>query len=75
MDPNKNKSINRADTPIIRLAGVTKTFGGHRAVDNLSLDIAKGELFCLLGGSGSGKSTLLRMLAGFETPDEGTIEI
>ena len=64
-----------ADAPIIRLAGVTKTFGGHRAVDDLSLDIAKGELFCLLGGSGSGKSTLLRMLAGFETPDEGTIEI
>jgi putrescine transport system ATP-binding protein len=42
---------------------------------DLSLDIYKGELFCLLGGSGSGKSTLLRMLAGFETPTTGTIEI
>lgn len=45
------------------------------AVDNVSLDIFKGELFCLLGGSGSGKSTLLRMLAGFEQTTEGTVFI
>ena len=45
------------------------------AVDNLSLDIEKGELFCLLGASGCGKSTLLRMLAGFELPSAGHIEI
>ena len=41
----------------------------------MSLDIRRGEIFCLLGGSGSGKTTLLRMLAGFETPTAGTIEI
>ena len=45
------------------------------AVDDLSLDIDKGELFCLLGASGCGKTTLLRMLAGFESVDSGSIEI
>ncbi|MEO0655794.1 MAG: ABC transporter ATP-binding protein, partial [Pseudomonadota bacterium] len=54
---------------------VTKSFDGVRAVDRLTLEVMAGEIFCLLGGSGSGKSTLLRMLAGFETPDGGRIEI
>jgi putrescine transport system ATP-binding protein len=54
---------------------VTKKFGDVTAVYDVSLDIYKGELFCLLGGSGCGKSTLLRMLAGFEQPTAGTIEI
>ena len=50
----------------IRIEDVTKKFGTFAAVDNVSLEIAKGELFALLGGSGCGKTTLLRMLAGFE---------
>ena len=61
--------------PFVRIRKVTKKFGDVAAVDEVSLDIFKSELFCLLGGSGSGKSTLLRMLAGFEEPTSGTIEI
>jgi putrescine transport system ATP-binding protein len=61
------------DTPLLRIEGVSKSFGTFRAVDRLSLDIAAGEFFALLGPSGCGKTTLLRMLAGFETPDEGRI--
>ncbi|PKP75507.1 MAG: polyamine ABC transporter ATP-binding protein [Alphaproteobacteria bacterium HGW-Alphaproteobacteria-6] len=61
--------------PFIRIKGVTKRFGTFTAVDGVSLDILKGEIFSLLGGSGCGKTTLLRMLAGFEAPSEGRIFI
>ncbi len=61
--------------PFIRIENVTKKFGDFNAVDDVSLDIYKGELFALLGGSGCGKTTLLRMLAGFETPTTGRILI
>jgi len=61
--------------PFVRIRHVTKKFGDVAAVADVSLDIYQGELFCLLGGSGSGKSTLLRMLAGFEEPSAGKIEI
>jgi len=59
----------------IRIRGVSKLFGDFVAVDNVNLDIGRGELFSILGGSGCGKSTLLRIMAGFETPTAGTIEI
>jgi putrescine transport system ATP-binding protein len=62
-----------ADMPLLRIEGVVKTFGRIAAVDQLSLDIGAGEFFALLGPSGCGKTTLLRMLAGFETPDQGRI--
>jgi putrescine transport system ATP-binding protein len=62
-----------ADRPLLRIDAVVKKFGGFRAVDRLSLDIRSGEFFALLGPSGCGKTTLLRMLAGFETPDQGRI--
>ena len=61
--------------PFIRLNALSKNFNEVVAIDNLSLDIEKGELFCLLGASGCGKSTLLRLLAGFERPTSGKIEI
>ena len=61
--------------PFIQLTELTKTFDDVVAVKNFSLAIEKGELFCLLGASGCGKSTLLRMLAGFEQPSAGQIEI
>jgi len=59
----------------IRIRNVSKHFGDFVAVDNVNLDIRQGELFSILGGSGCGKTTLLRMLAGFETPTAGSIEI
>ncbi len=61
--------------PIVRIEGLTKRFGTTTAVDGVDLEIARGELFALLGGSGCGKTTLLRMLAGFETPDAGRLQI
>ncbi len=63
------------EEPFLRIEKLTKRFGDFPAVESVSLDIWRGELFCLLGGSGSGKSTLLRMLAGFEDPTEGRIFI
>jgi spermidine/putrescine transport system ATP-binding protein len=57
----------------IRIDGVTKRFGDHTAVDDVSLSIPRGEFFSLLGPSGCGKTTTLRMLAGFEVPTEGRI--
>ena len=61
--------------PLLEIRGVTKNFGNYSAVNNVDLNIYKGELFCLLGGSGCGKTTLLRMLAGFEHPTSGNIII
>jgi len=61
--------------PSVEIQDVTKRFGGVTAVDGVSLAIARGEFFALLGPSGCGKTTLLRMIAGFETPDAGTIRI
>ncbi len=62
-------------TAFLQIQDVVKDFGGHLAVNHVSLDIAKGEIFALLGSSGCGKSTLLRMLAGFETPTSGRITL
>ena len=60
--------------PLLRIEGVSKIYDGHiKAVDQVTLNVASGEIFALLGGSGCGKSTLLRMLAGFETPSQGRI--
>ena len=61
--------------PYIRIDHVTKRFGEFVAVNDVSLNIYRTELFCLLGGSGCGKTTLLRMLAGFEEPSSGQIFI
>ncbi len=61
--------------PVVRLRGVVKRFGDATAVAGVDLDIARGEFFTMLGPSGSGKTTLLRLIAGFELPDEGAIEL
>src|SRR3954453_610740 len=64
-----------SNEPDIRLAGVRKEFGEVVAVDGVDVDIRRGEFFTMLGPSGSGKTTCLRMIAGFERPDAGRIEL
>jgi putrescine transport system ATP-binding protein len=71
--PVRPAPLGEPDMPLLRIEGVAKKFGNFRAVDHVTLDIRAGEFFALLGPSGCGKTTLLRMLAGFETPDEGRI--
>ncbi len=66
--PGKQSAV-----PFLQIKRVVKQFGDVFAVDDVSLDIAQGEIFALLGSSGCGKSTLLRMLAGFDKPTSGQI--
>ena len=60
---------------LIEIRNLTKSFGSVRAVDGVDLDIHAGEFLTLLGPSGSGKTTVLRMIAGFETPDSGSVKL
>jgi putative spermidine/putrescine transport system ATP-binding protein len=64
-----------AGVPAIRLTGLRKSYGQLAAVDGVDLDIAESEFFTMLGPSGSGKTTLLRLIAGFERPDAGSVEL
>ena len=63
------------ETPDIRIRGLVKRYGDVTAVGGVDLDIERGEFFTMLGPSGSGKTTTLRMIAGFEKPDAGSIEL
>ena len=65
--------INAATAPFLRIQNIVKKFDEMFAVNDVTLDIAQGEIFALLGSSGCGKSTLLRILAGFEVPTAGRI--
>ena len=60
---------------MIQIHNVVKSFKGHTAVDNLSLEVEKGEILGLLGANGAGKSTTINMLLGFIAPDSGTVSI
>src|SRR4029077_3452783 len=59
----------------VRLTAIRKRFGSVVAADGIDLEIAEGEFFTMLGPSGSGKTTLLRIIAGFERPDRGGVEL
>jgi putative spermidine/putrescine transport system ATP-binding protein len=65
----------RSVKPAVRAIGLRKTYGDAVALDRLSLEIRSGEFFTMLGPSGSGKTTTLRLIAGFERPDSGAIEL
>src|SRR5260370_34368439 len=64
-----------AQRPAVRVQGLRKNYGTVAALAGVDLEIMQGEFFTLLGPSGSGKTTLLRLIAGFDTPDSGTIEL
>jgi ribose transport system ATP-binding protein len=61
--------------PVLRMSGVVKTFGFTRVLKGVDLTVRRGEVHGLLGQNGSGKSTLIKILAGFHTPDQGTVEL
>ena len=75
LDPSDQPWLDPDTVPFIKVDGITKTFGAFTAVDQVDLEIFRGELFCLLGASGCGKTTLLRILAGLETPTSGKVWI
>jgi simple sugar transport system ATP-binding protein len=66
--------MNDPRKPLVRLQGISKYFGGVRALDRVSLDFAAGEIVALVGDNGAGKSTLVKILSGLYAPDEGQIE-
>jgi len=63
------------ETPVLSVRGISKSYGGTRAVDDISFDVGAGEVLTLLGRSGCGKSTTLRIVAGLERPDAGEIDL
>jgi ABC-2 type transport system ATP-binding protein len=62
-------------TPTIEVEGISKHYGQHVAVDNLSFDVRQGEIFSMLGPNGAGKTTTLRMILDIIKPDSGTIRV
>jgi rhamnose transport system ATP-binding protein len=63
----------RETSPILAMRGITKTFGATRALDNVSLDLRRGEVHALVGENGAGKSTLIKVMTGVYPPDAGTV--
>ena len=65
-----------APAPVaVRMTGISKSFGGIRALDGVDFEVFAGEVHALLGGNGAGKSTILKVLNGVHVPEEGEIEV
>ena len=64
-----------AASPLVEVRGISKRFPGVRALDDVSLAVASGEVLAIIGENGAGKSTLLRILAGVQAPDSGEIRV
>jgi putrescine transport system ATP-binding protein len=75
VDADQDRPLNESAQPIIAIRGVTRRFGETAAVDDITLDVGRGDFFCLLGASGCGKTTLMRMIAGLDEPNSGRITI
>ena len=73
--PAEPGASDAARTPDVTLSGISKRYGDVVAIDHVDLEVAPGEFFTMLGPSGSGKTTTLRMIAGFDVPDTGRVEI
>src|SRR3954462_11178799 len=71
----RSRLATQSAPPDISLTGLRKQFGDVAAVDNIDLEIGRGEFFTMLGPSGSGKTTTLRLIAGFERPDAGRVSL
>jgi rhamnose transport system ATP-binding protein len=74
-EPEETRAVGAAATPVFRLEGVTKRFGGVVAVEDVAFDLRPGEVHALVGENGAGKSTLMKMVDGLYGPDEGTLEV
>src|ERR671923_3042365 len=73
VQPAPARNGHRPPGPVLRIAGLSKTFGATRALIDASLDIRRGEIHALVGQNGSGKSTLIKTLAGYHAPDPGAV--
>src|SRR5262245_44156979 len=73
--PVEDADPRRSQTPLVRVSGVAKRFGGVRALRGVDLEVWPGEVHALLGENGAGKSTLIKILSGVHTHDSGHIEI
>ena len=74
-EPRLTATVESPRTPLVRVEGVTKNFGGVEALRGVNLEVLPGEVHSLLGENGAGKSTLIKILSGVHTCDAGTIEI